>query len=71
MFQAHLLPQLRLSWNINKYRPDLTEGQLAQYLRFYNICSNLIDDGEALTIKEGKKEEAGALLWKYLYQDNI
>lgn len=44
---------------------EITDQQLAAYLRFYNIGLNLIDDG-GLTIAPEKKMEAEKLLYKYV-----
>ncbi|KEP45471.1 hypothetical protein V565_270130 [Rhizoctonia solani 123E] len=48
---------------------DLNENTLAQYLRFYDIGEELIEEGEEVTVKPGMVEEAMALLSKRLCVD--
>lgn len=47
---------------------DLTAQQLAAYLKFYNIGSDLIEDHGEATIVPGKEEDAEILLYNYLYE---
>lgn len=51
--------------------PKLTERQLSQYLSFYKIGDDLVKQagsGEP-EIKPGKRDEAGQLLWKFLFKE--
>lgn len=81
MLQKYGLPRLKIS---TKYDPpgtyshpylikyygeqDITDQQLAAFLKFYNIGGDLIrDDGEPTIITE-KKIEAEKLLYKYVVE---
>lgn len=45
---------------------DLTDQQLAAYLKFYEIGLNLIEDDGEPTIPPGNKQEAEILLYEHL-----
>lgn len=48
-------------WNYS-----LNDQQLAQYLRFYGIGSELLETGDVPVLKDGKRNDAEAALLKYL-----
>ncbi|CAE6362900.1 unnamed protein product [Rhizoctonia solani] len=59
------LPALRFQWKGSWIMADMSDAQLAKYLKFYDIGDYLIDDGELPTIKGGMTAAAHDLLWWY------
>jgi hypothetical protein len=49
----------------------LEENILAQYLQFYEIGSEFIEEGKELKIRSGMEMDARELLAKHVYARNI
>ncbi|CAE6395213.1 unnamed protein product [Rhizoctonia solani] len=68
MPEAYNLPTFKNGgYTVSFPLADLTEDTLAQYLRFYGIGEEMIEEGEEIKIKTGMVEEAKALLSKRLF----
>ncbi|CAE6401736.1 unnamed protein product [Rhizoctonia solani] len=68
MPEAYNLPTFKNGGHVVSFPlADLTENTLAQYLRFYGIGEEMIEEGEEVMVKASMIEEAKTLLSQRLF----